>query len=152
MNMRKLNGFLQFLLKSAPTGTVHAHCDIPCGLYETDTMVHAADTVRIMVEKLNAMQLPGAGDKTGLLAFDNTLARMVAVKEKHAQLCKEQLLILWTDYFKDEHLAKFPDLHSKIWKAAKLCSQAKRTVDNNITLQLKEAVEDVAAIFAATKK
>jgi nickel superoxide dismutase len=148
--MIQLTGFFAKVISFAKPSVVYAHCDIPCGLYETDTMVHAADTVRIMVEKISAMQLPENGlQKT--FEFDNTLARMVAVKEKHAQLCKEQLLILWTDYFKEEHLAKFPDLHPKIWKAAKLCSQAKRTVDKNVALQLIDTVAEIAKIFADSK-
>ena len=30
---------------------VYAHCDVPCGIYETDTMRHAADTCKKMIEK-----------------------------------------------------------------------------------------------------
>lgn len=124
---------------------VYAHCDIPCGIYETNTMTTAADTVAKMVDKIleiKGMELPDR----------NSFVRMVHVKEEHAQICKQQILILWTDYFKDEHLARFPDLHAKVWKAAKLCSQAKRTVDSNIAQQLKAAVADIARIFAETKK
>ncbi|MBI2550132.1 superoxide dismutase, Ni [Candidatus Woesearchaeota archaeon] len=124
---------------------VYAHCDIPCGIYETNSMTTAADTVAKMVEKIL--------DLKGMELVDrNNFVRMVHVKEEHAQKCKQELLILWTDYFKDEHLAKFPDLHTKVWKATKLCSQAKRTVDLKVAQQLKEAVADIARIFAETKK
>ena len=34
---------------------VYAHCDVPCGIYETDTMKHAAETCRRMVEKYNEL-------------------------------------------------------------------------------------------------
>ena len=147
--MEKLNGLFAVVLKKAeavirPT-SVHAHCDIPCGIYETNTMATAADTVAKMMEKI--LELKGME-----LEQRNNFVRMVHVKEEHAQLCKEQILILWTDYFKEEHLAKFPELHSKVWKATKLCSQAKRTVDLNVAQQLKEAVADIAGIFAETKK
>ena len=108
-------------------------------------MTIAADTVAKMVEKITEL-------KGMELEQRNNFVRMVHVKEEHAQLCKQQILILWTDYFKDEHLAKFPDLHTKVWKATKLCSQAKRTVDVNVAQQLKEAVADIARIFAETKK
>lgn len=147
--MKKLMQLFDSIIRP---GTVYAHCDVPCGLYETDSMVHAADTVKIMVDKLLALQLPAAGDKQKTLEFQNTATRMVETKEKHAQLCKEQILILWTDYFKEEHLSKFPDLHTHIWKAAKLCSQAKRSIDAGITTQLKAAVETLAQIYADTKK
>ena len=131
--------------------TAYAHCDIPCGIYETDTMQHAADTVIKMVEKMLELKHPGE-DNQKHLEFENTIARMVHTKEEHAQKCKEQILILWTDYFKDEHLAKHHDLHAKVWKAAKLCSAAKRSVDMNVAKQLKDSVTEIARIFAETKK
>lgn len=153
--MRTLTGLfaaaargLEFL--SMPS-LLHAHCDVPCGIYETGTMSMAADTVNKMVEKIIELKAPGA-DPQQHRDFTNTVVRMTATKEEWAQKCKQEILILWTDYFKDEHLAKFPDLHAKVWKATKLCSQAKRTVDLNVARQLKEAVAEVARIFAETKK
>ncbi len=124
---------------------VHAHCDVPCGIYETNTMATAAETVYKMVEKI--LELKGTE-----LQQRNDFVRMVYVKEEHAQLCKSQILILWTDYFKEEHLEKFPDLHARVWKATKLCSNAKRTVDLKIAQQLKDSVAEIAKIFAETKK
>ena len=132
--------------------TAYAHCDVPCGIYETDTMAHAAETVYKMVEKILELKHPEPDDNQKHLEFENTIARMVHTKEEWAQKCKQEILILWTDYFKDEHLAKFPDLHTKVWKATKLCSQVKRNVDLNLAQQLKDAVADIAKIFAATKK
>ncbi len=129
---------------------VYAHCDIPCGIYETNSMTTAADTVAKMVEKI--LEIKPDTDPQKDKENRNSFVRMVQVKEEHAQKCKQEILILWTDYFKDEHLAKFPELHAKVWKATKLCSQAKRTVDLKVAQQLKEAVADIAQIFAATKK
>ena len=147
--MEKVNGLLAAVLRKAEAvikpSAVYAHCDIPCGIYETGTMTTAADTVAKMVEKI--MEIKGME-----LVDRNSFVRMAHVKEDHAQLCKQQILILWTDYFKDEHLARFPDLHTKVWKATKLCSQAKRAVDVNIARQLKDAVAEIARIFAETKK
>jgi len=61
------------------------------------------------------------------------------------------LLILWTDFFKQEHLAMFPDLHQTFWKAAKLCSKNKQSVDAEAAKQLQEAVAHIAEIFAKAK-
>ena len=147
--------FIAKVLKAAGTivkpGVVHAHCDIPCGIYETDSAKTAADTVYQMTEKIAELKAPGE-DPQAHRDYTNAVVRMIAEKEKQAQLCKEQILILWTDYFKEEHLARFPGLHEKVWKATKLCSQAKRTVDLKAAQQLKEAVAEVARIFAETKK
>src|SRR5258708_16733965 len=105
----------------APRLVAHAHCDIPCGIYDPSAATIAAQTVAKMVEKIT-------GAEATDLANRNTFIRSVQVKEEHAQICKKELLILWTDYFKPEHLAKYPKLHETFWKAAKLCSKNNQTV------------------------
>ncbi|MDP3733468.1 MAG: superoxide dismutase [Ni], partial [Candidatus Daviesbacteria bacterium] len=61
-------------------------------------------------------------------------------------------LILWTDYFKAEHLEKFPTLHDLVWKTTKLCSDNKRAVDEAKAQELVEDVDKIADIFNQTKK
>jgi nickel superoxide dismutase len=121
---------------------VSAHCDIPCGIYTLEPAKTAADTVIKMVEKIQALD-QNAGD----LETRNSFVRMVAVKEAHAQKCKEELLILWTDYFKAEHLVMFPSIHDVFWKAAKLCSKNKQHVDMEAARELRQAVEEIAEMF-----
>ncbi len=118
----------------APRLVAHAHCDIPCGIYDPSAATIAAQTE--------------ATD----LANRNTFIRSVQVKEEHAQICKKELLILWTDYFKPEHLEKYPKLHETFWKAAKLCSKNKQTVDAQAAADLQAAVKEISDIFWATKK
>lgn len=89
-----------------------------------------------------------------LVALDedlNNRVRAITTKEEHARICKEELLILWTDYFKSEHLEKFPDLHNTFWEAAKLCSKAKQSIDPEIAKQLVEAVDKIADIYKQSK-
>ena len=129
----------------APHLVVHAHCDIPCGIYDPTAAKVAADTVAKMVEKVPAAS--GADE-----ASRNTFVRSITVKEEHAQICKKELLILWTDYFKPEHLEKYPKLHETFWKAAKLCSKNKQTVDAQAATDLQAAVKEISDIFWATKK
>ena len=124
----------------------HAHCDVPCGLYNADAALLAADTVIKMVEKIEALpkENPTAEDR-------NAFVRMVWTKEEHARRCKEELLILWTDFFKPEHLTQFPDLHDTFWKAAKLCSKVKQSVNMETAKELKITVEQIADMFAKAK-
>ena len=138
-----------------PPKAVYAHCDVPCGIYETDTITHAANTCTKMVEKVMALQKPGQDDAAAMLNYKNTVIRMVQTKEEFAHRCKEEMLILWTDYFKEEHLKMFPDLHTKFWKATKLCSTVKREISQKSVQDLKTAVAEIAEIFKkaeATKK
>ena len=137
---------LDKLIKLLPAKPVYAHCDIPCGIYDPHTAQLAAKTVLAMVRKIN--ELP----KERSLNDENNFVRMVKVKEEHAEICKREVLILWTDYFKAEHLEKFPDLHDLIWKTTKLCSDNKRAVDEDKAKQLVELVDKVAGIFEQTKK
>ena len=130
-----------------PNTTAYAHCDIPCGIYDPTPAKIAADTVAKMVEKLN--QLPaGATD----LATRNSTVRMVAVKEQHAEIVKKELQVLWSDYFKPEHLEKYPKLHDMFWKALKLASKNKQNVDAQAAADLQAAVKEISDTFWATKK
>ena len=143
-----LFSLLSFFHRIFPSQSVFAHCDIPCGIYTVEPAQTAARTVVKMVEKLYE-QVPPADDagRREWLEFENTLARCIMVKEEHAQKCKQELLILWTDYFKQEHLEMFPGLHETFWKAAKLCSRVKQEVNMEAATQLAAAVEEIAKMF-----
>lgn len=133
-----------------PYKIIYAHCDIPCGIYDPAAAQLAAKTVLVMVQKLKEIKAePGSTEE---LQARNSFVRMVMNKEEHAQICKQELLILWTDYFKSEHLEKFPDLHAKIWNAAKLCSKNKQNVDLALAEELVKTVDEIAEMFAQSKK
>jgi nickel superoxide dismutase len=143
--MSKESGMFARLLR--PTVIAYAHCDIPCGIYDPTPAKIAADTVAKMVEKIGALD-PKATDATTMGNF----VRMIAIKEEHAQICKKELEILWSDYFKPEHLEKYPKLHDTFWKAAKLCSKNKQNVDAQAAADLQAAVKEISDMFWATKK
>jgi nickel superoxide dismutase len=136
-----------------PATTVYAHCDIPCGVYDPAPAQIAARAAHKLVGIIKT--LPTKGSSQELLAADNNFMRMVLIKEREVQRCKEELLILWTDYFKAEHLKLFPDLHERFWQAAKQCSQVKRTISEQESQKLVDMVNAIADIFAqseSTKK
>lgn len=137
---------VNFFIKLLPARSVLAHCDIPCGIYDPHSAQLAAKTVLTMAQKIN--ELPQNFE----LVTMNSFVRMVTVKEEHAEICKREILILWTDYFKKEHLEKFPNLHDLVWKTTKLCSENKRAVDEVKAKELIEAVDKIADIFNQTKK
>ena len=130
-----------------PPLAAYAHCDIPCGIYSEFPALMAAETVQKMVSQLVDVKSPAPADGKGMVDYVNAVSRRVQVKEEHAQLCKKELLILWTDYFKAEHLALFPDLHTKVWDAAKLCSKNKQGVDPTAAQQLLEAVHEIGHMW-----
>ena len=128
--------------KMLPVVDVNAHCDIPCGIYDPITAKIGAQTVLKMSVRIESLD---SSDDV------NTFSRYVAVKEEHAQLCKKELSILWGDYFRPEHLEKYPDLHDTFWKAAKLCGANKQRVDLDASKDLVATVDKVAEIFWGTK-
>lgn len=139
--MSFFHSLFSFFNRVHPFAVAHAHCDVPCGLYSPDAAMMAARTVAKMVEKINALTQDPTPENR------NSFVRMVATKEEHAQLCKKELLILWTDYFKPEHLAMFPSLHETFWNAAKLCSKNKQHIDAAAAQELLGAVGEVAGMF-----
>ena len=121
---------------------VSAHCDIPCGIYDPITAKIGAQTVLKMAVRIEA--LDSCEDV-------NTFSRYVAVKEEHAQAVKNELNILWSDYFKPEHLADYPNLHELFWNANKLAGANKQGVSSESAQQLVDAVDEIAKIFWASK-
>jgi nickel superoxide dismutase len=125
-----------------PSTVVHAHCDIPCGIYDPTAAKVAADTVAKMVEKISALQ-PSATDFTTRGNF----VRMITVKEEHAQICKKELEILWSDYFKPEHVQKNPEITELCWKAAKQCSKVKGSLDLGEAKTLLDMIDKIADVW-----
>ena len=124
---------------------VYAHCDLPCGIYETDTVTHAASTSAKMVEKIVSYGEIDTVEK------NNNLVRAVQIKEEHAQKVKDQLYLLWSDYFKPEHLEKFPDLHTIFWNTIKQASSVKQHVNAEECSKLIESVAVISKMFAESK-
>jgi nickel superoxide dismutase len=122
-----------------PRRAVHAHCDLPCGVYDPAQARIEAESVKACQEKYQ-----GSDDAV----FRD---RAIAIKEERANMVKEHLWVLWTDYFKPEHLEAHPDLHDKFWKATKVAGESKKSVDPAQGQALLDAVDEVAKIFWETK-
>ena len=78
--------------------------------------------------------------------------RAVIIKEERADLVKHHLWVLWTDYFKPEHLEKYPQLHELFWKATKAAGEAKKTTDVTVADDLLAQIAEIDKIFWETKK
>lgn len=132
--------------KILPTKIAYAHCDVPCGIYDPKPAQIAAATVLKMAQLIEDLpkENPTVNDR-------NKFVRCVLTKEEHARKCKEEVLILWTDFFKLEHLKMFPNLHNTFWKVAKLCSTNKQEVSIEYATELVKAVDEIADIFNKVK-
>ena len=136
------------LYQLTTTKIAHAHCDIPCGIYDPITAKIAAQTVLKMAIRMEAVDLTSGVRE---VAQPNLIARYIRVKEEHAQNVKTELNILWSDYFKPEHLEAHPNLHELFWNANKLAGANKQGVSSESARQLVASVDGIATIFWATK-
>jgi len=147
-----LDRILDYLEHRSAAPEAEAHCDGPCGVYDPASARVAAEAVLSLTKKILALTPPSPGDQAAGIAFLNTLTRYVTIKEEQAHLAKKELLILWTDYFKPDHLKDVPNLHEMFWKAAKLCSECKQHVSEQKATELLKAIEEIHGVFWKTKK
>ncbi len=122
-----------------PQRTVHAHCDLPCGIYDPAQARIEAESVKACQEKYQ-----GSDDAI----FKD---RAISIKEQRANLVKEHLWVLWTDYFKPEHLETYPQLHDLFWNATKEAGNAKRSEDPAQGQKLLDAIDELSKVFWETK-
>jgi nickel superoxide dismutase len=122
----------------APSTIVHAHCDLPCGVYDPEQARIEAESCYRIVEKMGANSDP---------AFTT---RAIAIKEQRADLVKHHLDVLWHDYFKPEHLATVPNLHELFWNTTKQVSKVKASSSLDDAKKLLDLIDEVDAAWKAT--
>jgi nickel superoxide dismutase len=136
----------------APPSVAHAHCDIPCGIYDPHAAQLGALTVVRMVQLIQGLQKPAEGaSKEEWDTYTMQISRYTAVKEEHAKIVEHELVIIWSDYFRPEHVEKYPNLHDLVWKTAKLTSTVKQQVNMEAAQQLLAGTQQFAEIFWETK-
>ena len=131
-----------------PARVVHAHCDLPCGVYDPAQARIEAESVMKIQEKYN----DAANQKKPTETEDDFKSRCLIIKEERADLVKHHLWVLWTDYFKPEHLEKHGELHDLFWKATKAAGDAKKATDPAQGKQLLDLIDQIGEIFWETKK
>jgi nickel superoxide dismutase len=102
---------------------------------------------RIEAESVKAIQEKYQGNDDPVFR-----ERCVVIKEERSDLVKHHLWVLWTDYFKPEHLEKYPELHTLFWNATKEAGAAKKSNDPNQGQKLLDQINEIDKIFWDTKK
>lgn len=139
------------LLDLMPEKIAYAHCDIPCGIYDPHQMQLAAHTVIRMTSMINDLKVSENPPFEERKKIIHQIARLTKVKEEHAELVKHELRVLWGDYFKEEHLKDYPDLHTLVFKTLKLASKARQEVNMDAANELLANTQQIAEIFYKTK-
>lgn len=132
--------FCNIVAKILPTQTAYAHCDLPCGVYNPLQARIEAESILKIMKKYN-------DSKDEVFRM-----RAIIIKEERAELVKHHLWVLWTDYFKPEHVEKFPQLHDLFWRTTKLAGQTKKSNDPSDGQKLLDLIDEIDDIFKKTKQ
>ena len=122
--------------------TADAHCDLMCGVYNPAQARIEAESVLETMKKYNASD------------DEYFRTRCIIIKEQRAQLCKEHLWVLWTDYFKPPHFESYPQLNELFNQATKLAGAGgtKGSLDPAVADDLLGKIDEIAEIFWETKQ
>jgi len=125
-----------------PRAIAHAHCDLPCGVYDPAQARIEAESVKGICEKYQQNDDP---------AFRT---RAIQIKEERSDLVKHHLWVLWTDYFKPPHFEKYPQLNQLFNEATKLAgaSGTKGSTEVATADQLLAKIDEIGKIFWETKQ
>ena len=125
-----------------PKTVVHAHCDLPCGVYDPAQARIEAESIKMIIQKV------------GENSDADFRTRAIVIKEQRAELVKHHLWVLWTDYFKPPHFEKYPELHGLFNEATKLAgaSGAKGSMDADVAQKLLDKIAEIYKIFWETKQ
>lgn len=137
MNVMKV--LVKKLLQLLPVEMAYAHCDLPCGVYDPVQARIEAQSILNTINKFNESK------------DEHFRTRAIFIKEERAELCKHHLWVLWTDYFKPEHLERYPNLHDLFWRATKAAGQTKKSTDPADAEKLLKLIDEIDEIFKATK-
>lgn len=140
-----IRSVIERLVRPAQTG--YAHCDLPCGVYDPAQARIEAESVKAIQERYQK----AADMKSAPESVEDYRARCLVIKEERANLVKEHLWVLWTDYFKPPHVEKYPQLHELFWNATKEAGLAKKSQDPAQGQKLLDLIAEIDKIFWETK-
>jgi len=131
-----------------PSTVASAHCDLPCGVYDPAQARIEAESVKAIQERYQK----AADMKSGTESVEDYRSRCLSIKEARADMVKDHLWVLWTDYFKPPHVEKYPQLHELFWNATKEAGLAKKSQDPAQGEKLLGLIKEIDTIFWETKK
>ena len=123
----------------------YAHCDIPCKIYDPAVSLVAALSIVRLTDILLEI------DDLSSLDSQSKLARVVVQKEDEAQKVKDEVNIIWGDYFKEPQLEAFPETHEIVHGIMRLGSKCKQEVSREAAEELLRELNRFVDIFWKTK-
>ena len=122
----------------------NAHCDIPCKIYDPAVVQVAALSVVRILDIISELEESSKGNQS-------ELARLTIEKENQARIVKDEIRIIWGDYFKDPQIEMYPNIHSLVHSIMMSGSKCKQSIDRQNGLDLVELVNEFTEAFWGTK-
>ena len=123
---------------------VNAHCDIPCKIYDPAVVQVAALSVVRILDIISELDESSKANQS-------ELARLTIEKENQARIVKDEIRIIWGDYFKDPQIEMYPNIHSLVHSILMAGSKCKQSIDRQNGLDLVELVNEFTEAFWGTK-
>ena len=123
-----------------PKTVVHAHCDLPCGVYDPAQARIEAESIKMIIQKV------GENDDADFRT------RAILIKEQRAEEVKHHLMVLWADFFTKDHFEQFPNLHQLFWDGVHGAGDVKKSTDVAVAEKLLTTIDEIADIFWQTDK
>jgi nickel superoxide dismutase len=142
-----IHSILKRIDKIVGIKTVSAHCDIPCKIYDPSTAQIAALSVIRFLDLINELAektSPGLPDQAQIV-------RLVREKEIHAKKVKDEITVIWGDYFKQPQFDQYPDIHQLVHSILQTASACKQGLDIEKGQVLLELVNQFSQAFWKTK-
>ncbi len=124
-----------------------AHCDIPCKIYDPIIAQVACLSVLRLIDLIQEIS-----DKPHLTAADySQLSRLTREKEIHASSVKQEIRVIWGDYFKAPQFKQFPNTHSLVHEIMLTASACKQHIARDKPEHLLSLVNEFADSFWRSK-
>ena len=122
------------------------HCDIPCKIYDP------------IISQISALSIVRLIDIIGESSKDtnspdalNTITRCIIRKEEEATNVKNEVRVIWGDYFKTPQFEKHPQIHELAHQIMLQSSQCKQSISRETGEKLVVLVNQFAEVFWDTK-
>ncbi|MEM8497181.1 MAG: superoxide dismutase, Ni [Pseudomonadota bacterium] len=124
----------------------HAHCDVPCGIYDPSAAIYSAVSVVRFLDQIADLEQTDTDTQSWGRAVAQ-MSRLVQQKETHATMVKSEIRVIWGDYFKAEHFESNPELHSLTHGIMQVASACKQHNGRSNGVELLEKVNAFAYIY-----
>lgn len=144
-----IHSFLKTIDMLSPFQTAKAHCDVPCGVYDPVPALIAAMTVARMTDTIIELEEHEVKDHQSQRDhhYQNKITRMINEKERSAEIVKEEIRIIWGDFFKAPQFKQFPEIHTLTHEIMLNASKCKQNIDRDASRELVLKLNKFSEIF-----